>query len=160
MMTTVTAVLLGSANLISAVGPADVLPDNEDVKVFANGVKIRKGTIGATFVNAKIFEGMSEGGYTEKDLETLRSEQISFIPALEQIGLFAFFGAEDMLSAGPGREGTAWIALLYFSINPDKLTTRAAQKIADLERNSSALLSSEIKILFGGFAENIGFPLE
>ncbi len=148
MMTTVTAILLGSTNLSVAVGPSDVLPDNEDVKIFANGVKIRKGTIGATFANAKIFEAMSKEGCTQQDLEKLRSEQISFIPALEQIGLFAFFGAEDMLSSGAEREGTAWIALLYFSLNPDQLTPIAVQKIADLEKNSSELLCSEIKTLF------------
>lgn len=146
MFTTATAILLGSASLTHAVSPKDVLKDEDNTKTFENGVTIRKGTVAATYANAKLFEAMAQGGAGE--LQDLRSEQAALVPALDQVGFYAFYGAEKMLDPDPTREGRAWIALLYYALNPELVTPEIAQKIEVLKKNSSKLLASEIGILF------------
>jgi hypothetical protein len=66
------------------VRPEDVLADNENFKII-NGIKVRKGTIGAALLNAAI---LSSTTATSKEKEEAKKVIIELAPALVVLGIY------------------------------------------------------------------------
>lgn len=137
-------ILLASTASLSAVQPKDILGDNKDTTTYADGVIIRKGSFAATLANAKAFEAL-KGKIDVEALEEIRRDQLELITPLEHVGMFAFIEPEEMLC--PDKEGRSWLALLYYTVYPDRITSKFLYKLEELQGSASPLLTHEIERL-------------
>jgi hypothetical protein len=69
----------------------DVLPDNVDQREF-DGVVVRKGSVGAFLVNAKILADLASSAAVRAEAER---DILAVLPALRALGLFDVFELRD-----------------------------------------------------------------
>jgi hypothetical protein len=143
IMTTAAFILF--SNLTFAISPEEVLADEQNAKTYADGVVIRKGTIGATLANAKAFDAIT----SREELKKMHEDQISLIPALEHVGFFDFVKPIELLSMDHREEGRIWIAMLYFSLHPNQITPEVRSLLEEIRCGASAWLKEEMANLIG-----------
>jgi hypothetical protein len=69
----------------------EVLPDHVNHGEF-NGVTVRKGTVGAFLINARV---LADPDASEAERSTARSDILEALPALKALGLFEVFDIRD-----------------------------------------------------------------
>lgn len=73
------------------VKPEDILPDGRNV-VEANGIRVRKGSVGAFLANVRI---LADRDAASGARELARAQLVELVPALAAIGLFDVFAIRD-----------------------------------------------------------------
>ena len=87
-----TALLLGAFTAdAQAITPQEFLADEKNEIVFADGVVIRKGSVGATILNYRAFHALKEAADPTFELEKLRQDQLGILPGVHHAGLFELF---------------------------------------------------------------------
>lgn len=134
-----------------AVTPEDVLAES-DTYADLQGVRIRKGTVGATLQNVKsINELVAADPQIEQNdpqLQQLLTDQRALIPSLVALGLFDLFSPAEWVNPVQ-EEGRLWIGVLMLQAHPERMSENAMQLLEASRNQVSPALKSEIGKLLG-----------
>lgn len=143
---TIAALIVSTVVHINAIQPKDILPDHQNERTFADGTTIRKGTVAATFQNARDFDKLRKVPLSDEKkilLSKLLADQRALMSGLHNLGFFNFFSPSECLQRTSDEEGRILIAVLYLEKYPEEKNSAIVGQL----RNLLGHVSPELKEL-------------
>lgn len=147
MKTTALALILAltaTQNAFSTTS-TDVFPGKEDWAII-KGERVRKGTIGASFVNIKLLNDLLSTGGSEQEIRKNMNDQRSLSRGLYATDIFEMQPVMNWLR-DPKRPGKIMVAVLALQACPELMTDQLRLALQGILKNSHPIIREEIKKL-------------
>ncbi|MBP9694754.1 MAG: hypothetical protein KBE16_08615 [Alphaproteobacteria bacterium] len=137
---------LGPATTTYAVTANEIFPEKLN-EIVLDGQVVRKGTIGATFINALQLDKLLLTKGHNNDIEGLIKDQRGLGSGLKATHLFETMPIIDWLKDNQ-RPGRIMIAVLALQECPDLMTAEIRNRLKQIQKACHPLLKAEIGSLY------------
>jgi hypothetical protein len=137
---------LGPATTTYAVTANEIFPEKLN-EIVLDGQVVRKGTIGATFINALQLDKLLLTKGHNNDIEGLIKDQRGLGSGLKATHLFETMPIIDWLKDDQ-RPGRIMIAVLALQECPELMTAEIKRRLQALQKTCPPLLKAEISSLY------------
>ncbi len=135
--TTLSALMLSGPLL--AVQPQELFNEQQNEATTKDGVKVRKGTLLALFVNAQEFNrlvGKPDSPEKQKQIDKIVADLREVIPTATNLGLFKFFTPDEWIEDSSEYPGRALVGLIYLEKNPQAVNADVKDTLDDEKDNA------------------------
>jgi len=137
---------------LSAILPEEILPDQDNGRILPDGQFVRKGTVAATYANAREYNQLKsreEELEVREKIEKIIRDLNTLMPSIHSLGLLEFFSVEEWLLADHDKEGRLLVAAIYLQVYPQYANDKCIEKLKTLfEEDSSHCLKEQILLSF------------